>query len=76
MPFLGAGTHLAQGGLYVRCLVLDLIAFGLGLELLQWSFVKQTLLLCWCDVPKIFKWHSTLLDILGIQMAPQIGNDL
>ena len=37
------GTHLAHGGLYVCCSMLDLDSSGLGIELLQWSFIKQTL---------------------------------
>ena len=37
------GTHLAQGVLYVCCSVLGHFASGLGLELLQWSSVKQSL---------------------------------
>ena len=37
------GTHPAQGALYVCCSLLGHFASGLGLELLQWSSVKQTL---------------------------------
>ena len=37
------GTYLAQGGLYVCCSLLVHFASDLGLELLQWSFIEQTL---------------------------------
>ena len=37
------GTHPAHGALYVYCSLLGHFASGLGLELLQWSFIEQTL---------------------------------
>ena len=45
-------THLTQGGLYVCFSVLDVVASGLRLEFLQWSFVEQALpiVLVWCPL--------------------------